>query len=90
MVGFFKAVCDPNRHAILFLIKKHGERNASDIVKHLNLSQPTIAHHLKILVDSGILSSRKSGKETYYKVNEDIINNCCMGFAGFFGPNRRK
>jgi ArsR family transcriptional regulator len=88
MFSFFKAVCDPNRQAILYLIKKNGEINASDIIKHFTLSQPTISHHLKILVASGVIISKKSGKETRYKINEELINNCCFGFAGIFKKSK--
>ena len=83
-LSFFKAVCDVNRHHILALLKKEGELNASDIIKHIKLSQPTVSHHLKILVDSEILETRKDGKETFYKINEAIINKCCKGFASHF------
>jgi len=81
IIGFFKAVCDLNRHKILHLIKKNGEMNASEIVDKINLSQPTISHHLKILVEAEVIASRRAGKETYYKVNEKFINHCCHGFA---------
>jgi len=81
IVSFFKAMCDHNRHKILHLIKKNKEMNASDIISKINLSQPTVSHHLKILVDAGVLESRKEGKETIYKINEKYINHCCRGFA---------
>lgn len=90
IVDFFKAICDLNRHKILHLVKKHGEMNASDIVKKIDLSQPTISHHLKILVDAEVLSSRKDGKETLYKINEKIINHCCHGFASDFCTKESK
>jgi ArsR family transcriptional regulator, arsenate/arsenite/antimonite-responsive transcriptional repressor len=86
IINFFKAVCDSNRHSILHLVKKNGEMNATDIINKMSLSQPTISHHLKILVDAEVLESRKEGKETYYKINEKIINHCCMGFANDFCP----
>lgn len=88
IINFFKAICDLNRHKILHLVKKHGEMNASDIVKSIRLSQPTISHHLKILVEAEVLESRKDGKETYYKINEKFINNCCHGFAKDFCTNK--
>lgn len=81
MISFFKAVCDWNRHVILHLIKKNGEMNASNIVDKVNLAQPTVSHHLKILVDAGVLVSRKTGKEIYYKINKEFINHCCRDFA---------
>ncbi len=83
-ISFFKAICDVNRHNILALLNKHGEMNASDIIKHIKLSQPTVSHHLKIMVDSGVLETRKKGKETYYKINKKQINNCCGGFSDHF------
>lgn len=89
IINFFKAVCDSNRHKILHLVKKNKEMNATDIIEKIKLSQPTISHHLKILVDAGVLESRKAGKETYYRVNEKIINNCCHGFADNFSANHK-
>lgn len=83
-INFFKAICDFNRHKILHLVKKNREMNASDIIDKINLSQPTVSHHLKILVEAEVLESRKEGKETYYKINEKFINNCCHGFAKDF------
>ena len=85
MISFFKAICDRNRHQILHLLKKNGEMNASDIIDKMDLSQPTIAHHLKILVEAGVLITRKEGKETFYKINKEIIGSCCHGFARHFG-----
>jgi ArsR family transcriptional regulator, arsenate/arsenite/antimonite-responsive transcriptional repressor len=81
IVNFFKAICDSHRHEILHLIKKNKEMNATDIINKINLSQPTISHHLKILVDAGVLESRKEGKETHYQINGKYINHCCHGFA---------
>ena len=81
MVDFFKAICDLNRHKILYLLRHNGEMNASDIISRIKLSQPTISHHLKILVEAEVLTARKEGKETYYRINEKVINTCCHNFA---------
>lgn len=89
IIGFFKAICDLNRHKILHLIKKNGELNASEIIKKVGLSQPTVSHHLGILVAAEVLESRKDGKETYYRVNSRFINHCCLGFAKDFCPDER-
>lgn len=81
VIDFFKAICDSNRHKILYLLKKNGEMNATEIINKINLSQPTISHHLKILVEAEVLTSRKDGKEIYYQINEKVINHCCHNFA---------
>jgi ArsR family transcriptional regulator, arsenate/arsenite/antimonite-responsive transcriptional repressor len=84
IINFFKAVCDSNRHQILHMLKKNQEMNATDIVKHLNLSQPTVSHHIKILVEAGVLDAKKQGKEVFYSINKNFVNNCCRGFADDF------
>ena len=81
MINFFKAICDLNRHKILYLLKNNGEMNATEIINKIKLSQPTISHHLKILVEAEVLNARKEGKETYYRINEKVVNHCCHNFA---------
>jgi len=81
---FFKAVHDENRQKILQLLRKHGEMNASDIVKKMKLSQPTVSHHLKILCGAEILKAKKKQKEVYYTLAHDNIASCCMGFMKHF------
>lgn len=65
----FKAFCDENRLMVLELLKS-GEQCACILLERLNISQSTLSHHMKILVDSGILNARKEGKWTYYSINE--------------------
>lgn len=89
IISFFKAICDSNRHNILHLVKKSGEMNATDIIKKIDLSQPTVSHHLKILVEAEVLESRKEGKETFYKINKKSIDHCCHGFARDFCTGKK-
>jgi ArsR family transcriptional regulator len=64
----FKAIGDPNRLRLLSLIAAHegGEACVCDLNKPLDLSQPTVSHHLKILVDAGLLTRTKRGTWSYY------------------------
>lgn len=73
-VTVFKAFDDKNRLAILDFLN-NGEQCACDILTKLNISQSTLSHHMKILVESGIVSSRKDGKWTYYKISNHGINH---------------
>ena len=50
----FKAFCDENRIKILQLLS-HGEKCACKLLEELNVTQPTLSHHMKILCDSGIV-----------------------------------
>lgn len=80
-IKFFKAAADQNRQDILAIISKHQPINATDISKHIKLSQPTLSHHLNKLCDAGLIKTDKKGKETFYQINQKIINECCLGFA---------
>ncbi|MEV7398530.1 metalloregulator ArsR/SmtB family transcription factor [Aeromicrobium sp. NPDC092404] len=64
----FKAIGDPNRLRLLSLIAAHegGEACVCDLNEPLDLSQPTVSHHLKILVDAGLLTRSKRGTWSYY------------------------
>lgn len=66
----FKAFCDENRIHILKLLKT-GEKCACKLLEELNITQPTLSHHMKILCDSGIVVGRKDGKWTHYSISAD-------------------
>lgn len=65
----FKALADENRLAILELLKD-GERCAQEMIEVMDIAQPTLSHHMKILTDAGIVNYRKHGKWIYYSVSE--------------------
>jgi len=71
MVCIFKALSDENRIRILRLLKG-GEKCACKLLEELNISQPTLSHHMKILCDAGIVAGRREGKWTHYSI-------CCEG-----------
>ncbi|WP_417373888.1 ArsR/SmtB family transcription factor [Glutamicibacter protophormiae] len=63
-----KAIADPNRLRLLSIVK-HGPADGTcvcDLTEPLQLGQPTVSHHLKILVDSGLLAREKRGTWAYY------------------------
>lgn len=63
-----KAIADPARLRLLSMIAAHdgGEACVCDLTEPLTLSQPTVSHHLKILVDAGLLTREKRGVWAYY------------------------
>ena len=63
----FKALCDENRIRILKLLH-NGEMCACKLLDALNISQPTLSHHMKILCDVGIVNGRKEGKWMHYSI----------------------
>lgn len=68
MACIFKALGDENRIRILRLLHS-GEKCACKLLEELNISQPTLSHHMKILCDAGIVAGRKEGKWTHYAIS---------------------
>lgn len=66
----FKAFCDENRISILKMLCT-GEKCACKLLEELNVSQPTLSHHMKILCDSGLVIGRKEGKWTHYSISKE-------------------
>ncbi|PRB67984.1 metalloregulator ArsR/SmtB family transcription factor [Arthrobacter sp. MYb213] len=66
----FKALSDPNRLRILSIVSSSEELETCvcDLSEPLGLKQPTVSHHLKILVDAGILHREKRGVWAYFSV----------------------
>ena len=68
----FKAFCDENRIKILKLLVT-GEKCACKLLEEINVTQPTLSHHMKILCDSGVVIGRKDGKWTHYSISIDGV-----------------
>lgn len=68
--AIFKAFCDENRLQILELLRD-GEKCACQILEEMQITQPTLSHHMKILCDSGIVVGRKEGKWMHYSISSD-------------------
>jgi ArsR family transcriptional regulator len=65
----FKALCDPNRLIIIENLQS-GEKCACKILEDLNIGQPTLSHHMKILCESGLVTCRRQGKWMHYSIDE--------------------
>lgn len=71
-VKMIKALADENRLAVLESLK-NGEKCACVLLEEMNITQPTLSHHMKILCDSGIVEGRKDGKWIYYSISQEGI-----------------
>lgn len=74
----FRALGDENRVKILCLLST-GEKCACKLLEELEITQPTLSHHMKILCDSGIVSACKEGKWMYYSISGsagEYLNKC--------------
>ncbi|MCP4721140.1 MAG: metalloregulator ArsR/SmtB family transcription factor [Desulfobacteraceae bacterium] len=79
----FKALSDPTRLRLLNILN-HYELNVNEIVSIVDMIQSGVSRHLKILLESGLLVSRKDGSFIYYSANKTrdtfpLINLVCAG-----------
>jgi ArsR family transcriptional regulator, arsenate/arsenite/antimonite-responsive transcriptional repressor len=70
LASVLKAIADPTRLRLLSLVAAHEDREACvcELTEPVGLSQPTVSHHLKILVDAGLLTRDKRGVWAYYAI----------------------
>ena len=75
-VAFCRALADDTRQQILEMLLEE-ELCVSDIVAAFDMSQPSISHHLGILRQLNLVTSRKEGKQVFYAANHDNVVECC-------------
>ena len=66
----FKAFSDENRIRVLRMLQS-GERCACELLEELEVSQPTLSHHMKILCEAGVVEARKDGKWMHYTLSAE-------------------
>ena len=83
LAGAFKVLADPARLRLLSLVANapNGEICACDLVAPLGRSQPTISHHLSVLVDAGLLARERRGKWAWYSVVSERLSVLCQILA---------
>lgn len=76
LAAAFAALADPARVRLLSLISTApaGEACACDLIEPIGKSQPTVSHHLKILVESGLIEREKRGIWMWYRTNQERVD----------------
>ncbi len=87
-VEFAKALADETRQKIMNLCCCEW-RSVTEIVEQLNVTQPTVSHHLAILRDNGLVNVRHEGKQTFYSLNQERIVACCGQLMVKFAPDEK-
>jgi len=80
LAHLLKAVADPTRLRLLSMVAAHedGEACVCDLTEPVGLSQGTVSHHLKVLVDAGLLTRDQRGRWAYYS----LVPGALEGLAG--------
>jgi ArsR family transcriptional regulator len=86
MADIFSVIADPTRRHLLELLleryvanapddaaHQEGEASVSELVHALDLSQPTVSKHLKVLRDAGLVAVREEGQHRYYKLDSSPL-----------------
>lgn len=87
-VEFAKALADQTRQQIMALCCCQ-QLSVGDIVEALDVAQPTVSHHLKILKNAGLVSTERRGKQILYTLNQKHLANACCQVAEDFAPEHR-
>ncbi len=73
LAGLLKVLADPARLRILSMLTTTGEVCACDLEEPLDLSQPTVSHHMKQLREAGFVQSERRGKWVYHRLVPDRL-----------------
>ena len=68
----FKALCEPTRLKILDMLSC-GEMCACVMLESLSITQPTLSHHMKVLMECDLISGRKDSTWMYYSIRRDRV-----------------
>jgi len=84
-VEFAKAIADETRQKIMGICCCEL-LSVNDIVAKINVAQPTVSHHLKILKTAGLVRSERRGKQVLYTLNQERMAEGCCQVAVNFAP----
>jgi DNA-binding transcriptional ArsR family regulator len=86
-VDFAKALADETRQKIMALCCCEMV-SVNEIVEKLDVAQPTVSHHLKILKTAGLVKSERRGKQILYTLDQEKLAKGCCQVADDFAPNQ--
>lgn len=89
MNAFFKALNDATRRDILELLKQ-SDMTAGEIADKFNISKPSISHHLDLLKQADLVTSRKEGQFVTYSINLTVVDELIKWFMQFSESPKKK
>ncbi len=87
-VEFAKALADETRQQIMSLCCCEWI-SVGDIVDALQVTQPTVSHHLAVLKAAGLVRTRRQGKQTFYSLNQARLAASCCALTEVFAPDQK-
>ncbi|MES1157565.1 MAG: metalloregulator ArsR/SmtB family transcription factor [Haliangium ochraceum] len=90
LIRALKALADPTRFRMVQEIAAAGELSCGQVAELFDVSQPTVSHHLNVLIEAGVLSVRIDGKHRYTSVNHPLVASLARLLAARLGPRRER
>lgn len=81
-----KAIAEPKRLRIMDMLSC-GELCACKILEEFHITQPTLSHDMRLLVDAGLVNDRREGKNIYYSLNQKTIGELQRTLADIFSES---
>jgi len=78
-----QALTDPTRRSILELLKKK-DMAVGEMAKNFSITLPSLSHHLSVLKQANLVSSRKKGQENIYSLNLSVFEEIAKLLIKFF------
>ena len=72
MCRVFKAIAEPKRYRIVTMLAD-GKMSASEILKQFNVTQPTLSHDMRLLIDAELVNDQRIGKSVVYELNHEML-----------------
>ena len=85
----FKALSDPKRVKIVDMLSC-GEMCGCVLLKCFEITQPTLAHDMKVLTEAGIVTSRRDGKKTYYSLDRKALERMSVRVRNMLEQTEKK
>jgi DNA-binding transcriptional ArsR family regulator len=84
-----RAIAEPHRREILRLVRD-DELAAGEIASHFELSRPAVSQHLRVLVDAGLLESRREATRVIYRARPEGLDELREYLEGFWSTGLRR
>ncbi len=87
MSKVFTALGDEHRQRMLLTFEKGEKLNVGQIAAVSSLSRPAVSHHLKILREAQVLSTQKMGKEVFFWINREFLDEALSSVLSYVREN---
>ena len=90
LIRISKALGDATRFGIFQALVADGELSCGDLTKHFPIAQPTVSHHVKVLIDAGLVSARKAGQHSYFSALPATLTQYRQALGALGAPAARR